>query len=211
MTAGTQWLERSLDDSANRRISIPEAFLATDGILQLYINIVSGLRVYPEVIKKNLNEELPFMATENILMHCVKNGGDRQLLHEAIRSHSVAAGLAVKQEGKCNDLLDRIANDPEFGLTRADIDKIISLYGSEMDRTISAKKCITEICDMAGQISIDPLVCNSDIKLLQNREKTTEIKTILDSFLHVYQWGQTFIVSDIIDIDSYFYSELEDV
>ena len=126
MTAGTQWLERSLDDSANRRISIPEAFLATDGILQLYINIVSGLRVYPEVIKKNLNEELPFMATENILMHCVKNGGDRQLLHEAIRSHSVAAGLAVKQEGKSNDLLDRIANDPEFGLTRADIDKIIS-------------------------------------------------------------------------------------
>ena len=126
MTAGTQWLERSLDDSANRRISIPEAFLATDGILQLYINIVSGLRVYPEVIKKNLNEELPFMATENILMHCVKNGGDRQLLHEAIRSHSVAAGLAVKQEGKSNDLLDRIAKDPEFGLTRADIDKIIS-------------------------------------------------------------------------------------
>lgn len=93
----------------------------------------------------------------------------------------------------------------------ADIDKIISLYGSEMDRTISAKKCITEICDMAGQISIDPLVCNSDIKLLQNREKTTEIKTILDSFLHVYQWGQTFIVSDIIEKDSYFYSELEDV
>ena len=93
----------------------------------------------------------------------------------------------------------------------ADIDKIISLYGSEMDRTISAKKCITEICDMAGQISIDPLVCNSDIKLLQNKEKTTEIKTILDSFLHVYQWGQTFIVSDIIEKDSYFYSELEDV
>ena len=80
-----------------------------------------------------------------------------------------------------------------------------------MDRTISAKKCITEICDMAGQISIDPLVCNSDIKLLQNKEKTTEIKTILDSFLHVYQWGQTFIVSDIIEKDSYFYSELEDV
>ncbi len=126
MTAGTQWLERSLDDSANRRISIPEAFLAADGILQLYINIVSGLRVYPEVIKKNLDEELPFMATENILMHCVKNGGDRQLLHEAIRKHSVAAGLAVKQEGRSNDLLDRIAGDEIFGLTRSDIDKIIA-------------------------------------------------------------------------------------
>lgn len=126
MTAGTQWLERTLDDSANRRISIPEAFLATDGILQLYINIISGLRVYPEVIKKNLNEELPFMATENILMHCVKAGGDRQLLHEAIRSHSVAAGLAIKQEGRSNDLLDRIAADPEFNLSRADIDSIIS-------------------------------------------------------------------------------------
>ena len=126
MTAGTQWLERTLDDSANRRISIPEAFLATDGILQLYINIISGLRVYPEVIKKNLNEELPFMATENILMHCVKAGGDRQLLHEAIRSHSVAAGLAIKQEGRSNDLLDRIAADPEFNLSRADIDRIIS-------------------------------------------------------------------------------------
>lgn len=126
MTAGTQWLERTLDDSANRRISIPEAFLATDGILQLYINIISGLRVYPEVIKKNLNEELPFMATENILMHCVKAGGDRQLLHEAIRSHSVAAGLAIKQEGRSNDLLDRIASDPEFNLRRADIDRIIS-------------------------------------------------------------------------------------
>ena len=125
MTAGTQWLERSLDDSANRRISIPEAFLATDGILQLYINIVSGLRVYPEVIKKNLSEELPFMATENILMYCVKNGGDRQLLHEAIRKHSVAAGLAVRQEGRSNDLLDRIADDKIFGLTRSDIEKII--------------------------------------------------------------------------------------
>lgn len=126
MTAGTQWLERSLDDSANRRISIPEAFLATDGILRLYINVVSGLKVYPEVIKRNMDEELPFMATENILMHCVKNGGDRQVLHEAIKRHSVAAGLAIKQEGLRNDLLDRIANDPLFDLTRSDIDKIIA-------------------------------------------------------------------------------------
>ena len=112
MTAGTQWLERSLDDSANRRISIPEAFLATDGILTLYINVISGLKVYPKVLEKQLNEELPFMATEDILMYCVKNGGDRQTLHEAIRRHSVAAGLAVKEQGADNDLLARIAADP---------------------------------------------------------------------------------------------------
>lgn len=125
MTAGTQWLERTLDDSANRRISIPEAFLAVDGILTLYINVISGITVYPKVIEKHMREELPFMATENILMHCVKHGGDRQLLHEAIRRHSVAAGKAVKSEGADNDLLDRIAADPVFGLSRSDIDRII--------------------------------------------------------------------------------------
>ena len=125
MTAGTQWFERTLDDSANRRISIPEAFLATDGVLTLYINVIKGLTVYPNVIKKHLDEELPFMATENILMYCVKQGGDRQMLHEAIRKHSVAAGKAVKQDGSKNDLLDRIAADPIFKLKRRDIDKII--------------------------------------------------------------------------------------
>ena len=126
MTAGTQWLERTLDDSANRRISIPEAFLATDGILSLYINVISGVTVYPKVIEKHLAEELPFMATENILMHCVKAGGDRQTLHEAIRRHSVDAGKRIKAEGGDNDLLDRIAADPLFGLTRAEIDAIIN-------------------------------------------------------------------------------------
>ena len=126
MTAGAQWLERTLDDSANRRISIPEAFLAVDGILTLYANVVSGLCVYPKVIETHLNAELPFMASENTLMHCVKKGGDRQALHEAIRRHSVAAGLAVKQEGAENDLLERIAADPIFGLTREEIQDIIS-------------------------------------------------------------------------------------
>ena len=126
MTAGAQWLERTLDDSANRRISIPEAFLAVDGILTLYANVVSGLCVYSKVIEKHLNAELPFMASENVLMHCVKKGGDRQALHEAIRRHSVAAGLAVKQEGAENDLLERIAADPIFGLTREEIQDIIS-------------------------------------------------------------------------------------
>ena len=117
VTAATQWFERTLDDSANKRISIPEAFLATDAILELYINIVSRLVVYPKMIEKRLNDELPFMATENILMAAVKKGGDRQELHERIRQHSMAAGKVVKVEGKPNDLLERIAADPAFGMT----------------------------------------------------------------------------------------------
>ena len=117
VTAATQWFERTLDDSANKRISIPEAFLATDAILELYINIVSRLVVYPKMIEKRLNDELPFMATENILMAAVKKGGDRQELHERIRQHSMAAGEVVKVEGKPNDLLERIATDPAFGMT----------------------------------------------------------------------------------------------
>ena len=129
MTAGSQWLERSLDDSANRRISIPEAFLAVDGILTLYINVISGLKVYPKVLEKQLREELPFMATEDILMYCVKRGGDRQLLHEAIRRHSVEAGRAVKEQGAENDLLARIAADPAFNITRAEIDELLRTDG----------------------------------------------------------------------------------
>jgi len=122
VTASAQWFERTLDDSANRRISIPEAFLATDSILNLYINIVRGMRIYPAVIKKHLDEELPFMATENILMYCVKSkGGDRQLLHEAIRQHSVKAAEQVKLYGNKNDLLERIAADPVFSLTEEEI------------------------------------------------------------------------------------------
>lgn len=129
MTAGTQWLERTLDDSANRRISIPEAFLATDGILTLYINVISGLTVYPKVLEKELEQELPFMATENILMYCVKKGGDRQRLHETIRRHSVAAGRAMKEQGAENDLLERIAADPAFNITRDEIASVVSAGG----------------------------------------------------------------------------------
>lgn len=125
MTAGTQWLERTLDDSANRRISLPEAFLATDGILSLCINIIRGVTVYPKVIEKHMKEELPFLLTENILMWCVKHGGDRQTLHEAIRRHAVAAGLAVKNEGRDNDLLERIVADPAFGVDRETIAQIV--------------------------------------------------------------------------------------
>ena len=122
MTASTQWFERTLDDSANRRICIPEAFLALDGVLNLYLNIVSGMTVYPKMAEKLLNDELPFMATENILMYCVKEkGGDRQVLHEAIRRHSVTAAKEVKQNGRSNDLFERILNDPVFDLTEEEL------------------------------------------------------------------------------------------
>lgn len=120
-TASAQWFERTLDDSANKRVSIAEAFLATDGILDLYINVTSGLVVYPKVIHTRLMSELPFMATENILMDAVKKGGDRQELHERIRVHSMAAAAVVKQDGGKNDLIDRIAADPAFMMTKEEI------------------------------------------------------------------------------------------
>lgn len=129
MTASEQWFERTLDDSANRRISIPEAFLAVDGILTLVINIVKGMTVYPGMINRHLMDELPFIATENILMYSVKKGGDRQTLHEAIRRHSVAAAKAIKESGADNDLIDRIAADPVFNITKDEILKIIDEGG----------------------------------------------------------------------------------
>ena len=125
ITSATQWFERTLDDSANKRISVPEAFLAVDGILDLYMNIVDGLVVYDKVIYQHFMNEIPFMATENIMMDAVKHGGDRQELHERIREHSMAAGAVVKQEGKENDLVDRIAGDPAFGLTKEEIEAIL--------------------------------------------------------------------------------------
>ena len=125
ITAATQWFERTLDDSANKRISIPEGFLAVDGILDLYLNITDGLVVYPKVIQSHLMKELPFMATETILMDAVKAGGDRQELHERIRVHSMAAGKVVKEEGKENDLLERIANDEMFGMNMEQLEAIM--------------------------------------------------------------------------------------
>lgn len=121
ITAAMQWFERTLDDSANKRLSIPEGFLALDGILELYLNVASGLVVYPKVIEMRLMNELPFMATENIMMDAVKAGGDRQELHEKIRQHSMAAGRKSKEEGGANDLVDRIAADPAFGMNREQI------------------------------------------------------------------------------------------
>ena len=121
--SATQWFERTLDDSANKRLSVPEGFLAIDGILDLCLNVVDGLVVYPKVIEKRLRSELPFMATENIMMDAVKAGGDRQELHERIRELSMEAGKTVKVEGKDNNLLELIAADPAFNLTLEELEK----------------------------------------------------------------------------------------
>lgn len=125
ITASTQWFERTLDDSANKRISVPESFLATDAILDLYINVTDGLVVYDKVIRKHFMEEIPFMATENIMMDAVKRGGDRQELHELIRTYSMEAGKRVKLEGKENNLPELIAADSTFGLTLEEINAIM--------------------------------------------------------------------------------------
>jgi len=124
-TAAGQWLERTLDDSANRRIVLAEMFLTLDAILILYTNVARGLVVYPKMIERHIDAELPFMATENILMEAVKRGGDRQILHERIRGLAMEAGARVKQEGESNDLLERIATDTSFGLSRAELEALL--------------------------------------------------------------------------------------
>ena len=120
-TAATQWFERTLDDSANKRISVAEAFLGVDAILNIMLNVCDGIVVYPKVIEQRVMKELPFMATENIMMQAVKKGGDRQVLHEKLREHSLAAAKVVKEQGGENDLIDRIVNDEAFKLTKEDI------------------------------------------------------------------------------------------
>lgn len=124
-TAGTQWFERTLDDSANKRISVAEAFLAVDSILNIMLNVCDGLVVYPKVVHQRVMKELPFMATENIMMSAVKKGGDRQQLHERLRQHSIAAARVVKEEGGENDLIDRVCADPQFQLDRSEIEAIL--------------------------------------------------------------------------------------
>jgi len=163
LTASAQWLERTLDDSANRRIAIPEAFLAVDAILMLMINIAGGINVYPKTIEKHLNEELPFMATENILMYCVKKGltaadgqasGDRQALHERIRLHSVEAGKQIKMNGAENDLLDRIAEDTAFGVTREELNNLLQaeqFTGRAEQQTEEFLKEVRKILDANGE------------------------------------------------------------
>lgn len=126
ITSATQWFERSLDDSANKRVSVPESFLAIDAILTIYSNIADEMVVYPKVIEKHINEELPFMATENILMECVKRGGDRQELHEKIRVHSMEAGKRVKVDGLENDLMERIINDSAFNINKDELENMLT-------------------------------------------------------------------------------------
>ena len=120
-TTGTQWFERTLDDSANKRVAVAEGFLATDAILNIMLNVTDGIVVYPKVVRSRLMAELPFMASENIMMQAVEKGGNRQELHEGLRQHAIAAGKQVKEEGLPNDMVDRIAADPAFGLTREEI------------------------------------------------------------------------------------------
>lgn len=151
VTSAVQWFERTLDDSANKRLSVAEAFLATDGILDLCLNVTDGLKVYPKVIEKHLLAELPFMATENIMMDAVKAGGDRQEMHEKIRTLSMEAGRHVKEEGRENDLLELIAADPAFGLKLDDLKKSMdpSKYTGrsayQVDRFV--KECVQPVLD----------------------------------------------------------------
>lgn len=165
IVAATQWFERTLDDSANKRISVPEAFLAVDGILDLYLNITEGLVVYPKVIESHLMNELPFMATENIMMDCVKMGGDRQELHEAIRVHSMAAGRVVKEEGKPNDLLQRIADDPRFPMNLEQLQAIMkpaNFVGRSVQQT---KEFFAEHIDPILEKEKDALGMHADINV----------------------------------------------
>ncbi len=160
-TAAAQWFERTLDDSANKRISVPEAFLAVDAILNIMINVTSGLRVYPKMIEQHIMNELPFMATENIMMEAVKRGGDRQKLHESIRKHSMAAGKRVKEDGLENDLVDRIAGDPMFGLTKKELEKeldpknYIGRCPAQVDEFI--KECVKPVIEpyLDGEMNVE--------------------------------------------------------
>ena len=155
ITSSTQWFERTLDDSANKRISVAEAFLTVDAILNIYMNVASGLVVYPKVINKRIMSELPFMATENILMDAVKNGGDRQELHELIREHSMDAGRVVKEQGGENDLIDRIVADPAFNLTHEDIDGIL-----KPENFIG--RCESQVQEFIDEY-VDPVLAGSDL------------------------------------------------
>ncbi|MFZ2859393.1 MAG: adenylosuccinate lyase [Ruminococcus bromii] len=159
-TTATQWFERTLDDSANKRLSVPEAFLAVDGILSLYANVADGLVVYPKVIEQRLRKELPFMATENIMMDAVKKrGADRQQRHEKIREHSMAASRVVKVEGGENDLLERIAADEAFGVTLEELEKILkpeNYTGRAKEQTEDfLNECIKPVLEKYADVESD--------------------------------------------------------
>ena len=165
LTAGTQWFERTLDDSANKRISVAEAFLAVDSILNIYINITdskNGLVVYDKVVTRRVMEKLPFMATENIMMKSVKNGGNRQELHELLRKHSHAAAAKVKLEGGANDLIDRIAADIAFPITKEEIE-------SELDPILYVGRSVSQVEEFI----------ENEVKPVLDRLYTDEIKSEL--------------------------------
>jgi adenylosuccinate lyase len=150
-TAGTQWFERTLDDSANKRISVAEGFLAADAILNIMLNVTSDLVVYPKVIRQRVMRELPFMASENIMMSAVKKGGDRQELHEKLRTYAMEAGKKVKEEGLENDLIDRVLNDPDFKISKGEMETILkpeSFTGrSEQQVDEFIKGCVKPVLD----------------------------------------------------------------
>ena len=162
-TAGTQWFERTLDDSANKRLSVAEAFLAVDSILNIYINVTANLLVFEKVIARRVMEKLPFMSTENILMKSVKNGGDRQELHERLRVHSHAAAAKVKLEGGKNDLIERVENDPAFPVTREEIE-------SELDPKLYIGRCVSQV-ENFNETVIAPI-----LKKYHNAEIKTDLK-----------------------------------
>ncbi len=162
ITASAQWFERTLDDSANRRISIPESFLAADAVLNLYADIADGLVVYEKMIEKHLKDELPFMASENIMMNAVKKGGDRQDIHEKIREHSQAAGYAVKMEGKQNDLLERICADPAFDIGLDEINSLLNPADYTGMASSQTKKFILE--------NVNPILARYEDKISEKSE-----------------------------------------
>ena len=165
LVASTQWFERTLDDSANKRLSVPEGFLAVDGILDLYLNVVDGLVVYPKVIEKHMMAELPFMATENIMMNAVKAGGDRQELHERIRTLSMEAGRNVKEQGLDNNLLELIAADPAFGLSLEELKKAMepSRYVGRAPKQV--EEFLTEVVNPILEANKDELGLKAEINV----------------------------------------------
>lgn len=165
ITASTQWFERTLDDSANKRISVPESFLAVDSILELYMNVADGLVVYPNVIKQHVENELPFMATENILMDAVKDGGDRQELHEKIRIYSMEAAKRVKELGQRNDLIERIANDKAFGKNIDELNNILNPQNFCGRAAQQAEEFINEVVTPILQDNNSELGIKADINL----------------------------------------------
>ena len=165
ITSATQWFERTLDDSANKRLSVPEGFLAVDGILDLCLNVVDGLVVYPKVIEKRLRSELPFMATENIMMDAVKAGGDRQELHERIRELSMEAGAVVKNEGGKNDLIERIAKEPMFGMSLEDLQKVLDPKKYVGRAPQQTEEYINEVVKPVIEANKDGLIDNAELSV----------------------------------------------